>query len=39
MLFLVMLVALCFHSSTFKYVASTLLVWYSIDQFFFITKQ
>lgn len=39
MLFLVLLVVLCFHSSTFRYVASILLVWYAVDQFFFITKQ
>eukprot|EP00903_Cladosiphon_okamuranus_P007702 g7464.t1 len=39
MMFLVLLVVLCFHSSTFRYVASILLVWYTVDQFFFITKQ
>eukprot|EP00752_Nemacystus_decipiens_P012016 g10651.t2 len=39
MLFLALLVVLCFHSSTFRYVASILLVWYAVDQFFFITKQ
>lgn len=39
MLFLVMLVALCFHSVTFQYVASILLVWYLVDNFFFVTRQ
>lgn len=39
MLFLVLLVALCFHSVTFQYVASILLVWYLLDNFFFVTKQ
>ncbi|CBN78808.1 putative respiratory burst oxidase homolog protein [Ectocarpus siliculosus] len=39
MLFLVMLVALCFHSVVFRYVASILLLWYLIDNFYFITKQ
>ncbi|CAN0019892.1 unnamed protein product, partial [Ectocarpus sp. 13 AM-2016] len=39
MLFLTMLVALCFHSVVFRYVASILLLWYLIDNFYFITKQ
>lgn len=39
MMFLVLLVVLCFHSSMFRYVASILLLWYALDQFFFITKQ
>ncbi|CAM9369134.1 unnamed protein product [Hapterophycus canaliculatus] len=39
MLFLVMLIVLFFHSIKFRYVASILLGWYLIDNFYFITKQ
>lgn len=39
MLFLVMLIVLLFHSIKFRYVASILLGWYLLDNFYFITKQ
>lgn len=39
MLFIFMLVALCFHSVKFRYVGSTFLVWYILDRFYFTTKQ
>lgn len=39
MLFLALLVALCFHSVNFRYVGSILLVWYALDRFYFTTKQ
>eukprot|EP00752_Nemacystus_decipiens_P012591 g11151.t1 len=39
MLFLPALVALCFHSATFRYVGAILLVWYCLDRFYFTTRQ
>eukprot|EP00752_Nemacystus_decipiens_P012303 g10908.t1 len=39
MLFLALLVALCFHSVHFRFVGSALLVWYVLDRFYFTTKQ
>lgn len=39
LLFLPLLVALCFHSVTFRYVGSILIVWYVLDRFYFTTRQ
>lgn len=39
MLFMALLVALCFHSVHFRYVGSILLVWYLLDRSYFTTKQ
>lgn len=39
MLFLAMLVALCFHSVVFRFVGSILLVWYILDRLYFTTRQ
>lgn len=39
MLFLALLVALCFHSVHFRFVGGGLLVWYVLDRFYFTTKQ
>ena len=39
LLFLPLLVALCFHSVVFRYVGSILIVWYVLDRFYFTTRQ
>lgn len=39
MLFLPMLIGLCFHSYVFAYVGGILLVWYTVDRIYFTTKQ
>lgn len=39
MLFLLMLVAICFHSVVFRFVGSILIVWYILDRLYFTTKQ
>lgn len=39
MLFLPLMVALCFHSVVFRYVGTILIVWYTIDRVYFTTKQ
>ena len=39
MLFLPMLVALCFHSAVFRYVGGILIVWYTLDRVYFTSKQ
>ena len=39
MIFLPLMVALCFHSVVFRYVGSILIVWYILDRMYFTTKQ
>lgn len=39
MLFLLMLIAICFHSVVFRFVGSILIVWYILDRLYFTTKQ
>ncbi|CAM9830722.1 unnamed protein product [Sphacelaria rigidula] len=39
MLFIPMVVGLCFHSMAFRYIGAILIVWYSVDRFYFTTKQ
>ena len=39
LLFLPLIIALCFHSVQFRYVGSILIVWYILDRLYFTTKQ
>ena len=39
LIFLPLMVALCFHSVVFRYVGSILIVWYVLDRFYFTTRQ
>ena len=39
MLFLPMIIALCFHSVVLRYVSSILVVWYTFDRIYFTTTQ
>ena len=39
LMFLPLLVALCFHSVVFRYVGSILIVWYLLDRGYFTTYQ
>ena len=39
MIFLMFLIALCFHSVHFRYVGSILIVWYVLDRLYYTTKQ
>ena len=39
MLLLPLMVALCFHSVTFRYVGFIIILWYTLDRVYFTTKQ
>lgn len=39
LLFLPLMVALCFHSVVFRFVGAILIVWYLLDRLYFTTKQ
>lgn len=39
LLYLPMLVGLCFHSVVFRYVGSILIVWATVDRFYFTSNQ